>query len=353
MRLPSLVRHRLIHAHEGRYAENITGSPGLQPVPAILPPGAGRGTTSGAVGAGSSAKPDGDGLKPWATSDVRRDATTDAPVDSTSGPRNVLAGPVNAPSKLSAERISHAFARGGERLLVLNDVSLCASAGEFVTLIGPSGCGKSTLFAAMAGLLSPAAGRVCFAGRDITGQIGPVAYMPQKDLLLPWKTVLDNTIIGLELRGMRRRHARAEAETWFPRFGLAGFERAYPPALSGGMRQRAALLRTFLTGRDILLLDEPFGALDALTRVAMQQWLIGIWASSAKTVVLISHDIDEAIFLSDRVYVMSPRPGRIMRVIDVPFGRPRPYQQTVTAARFAALKGELLELLAGSLRENV
>jgi ABC-type nitrate/sulfonate/bicarbonate transport system ATPase subunit len=148
----------------------------------------------------------------------------------------------------------------------LRDVTIHASPGEFVSVLGPSGCGKSTLFEVIAGLLEPSAGEVLVDGVSAPNRLGTIGYMPQKDLLLPWRSVLDNTIVGLELQGMRRGDARREALEWIPRFGLRGFERSYPSALSGGMRQRAALLRTFLGGRDILLLDEPFGALDALTR---------------------------------------------------------------------------------------
>jgi NitT/TauT family transport system ATP-binding protein len=159
--------------------------------------------------------------------------------------------------------------------------------------------------------------------------------------------VLDNTILGLELAGTRRGAARAEALTWFPRFGLEGFERAYPSTLSGGMRQRAALLRTFLTKREVLLLDEPFGALDAITRSDMQEWLLDVWESFARTVVLVTHDVDEAIFLADRVYVMSPRPGCIVADLEVPLPRPRSYTDVVTSRPFNELKHKLLARLRG------
>jgi ABC-type nitrate/sulfonate/bicarbonate transport system ATPase subunit len=174
--------------------------------------------------------------------------------------------------------------------------------------------------------------------------------MPQRDLLLPWRSVLDNAAIPLELRGVPRNRAREEAASWFPRFGLQGFERSYPARLSGGMRQRAALLRTFLTGRDILLLDEPFGALDALTRADMQEWLLDIWTGLAKTIVLVTHDVDEAIYLADRVCVMSPRPGTIEREIDIPLPRPRNHDAIVTSAAFAELKRTILNALRGDAR---
>jgi ABC-type nitrate/sulfonate/bicarbonate transport system ATPase subunit len=251
----------------------------------------------------------------------------------------------SARPRIEANGISHRYRLGDEWLSVLQDVTVTAADGEFVTIIGPSGCGKSTLFAILAGLIAPDSGRVLLDGRDVTGSVGNVALMPQKDLLLPWKTVLDNAALGLELRGVSRKEARREALRWFPRFGLAGFERQYPSILSGGMRQRAAFLRTLLTGRDVLLLDEPFGALDALTRLEMQRWLLDIWSSVSKTVVLITHDVDEAIYLSDRVYVMTSRPGRIASCLRVPFAQPRSYEDLVSDQGFSGLKTELLGLL--------
>ncbi len=246
---------------------------------------------------------------------------------------------------IEGRAISHHFEVAGDRMPVLDDVSLAVGRGEFVSVIGPSACGKSTLLNLLTGLETPASGQVLIDGRIVTGQLGRTGYMPQKDLLMPWKTVLDNTCLGLELAGAGRRQAREVALSWFPRFGLKGFDRVYPSALSGGMRQRAALLRTFLAGRDILLLDEPFGALDALTRAAMQEWLLDIWSDSGKTVLLVTHDIDEAIYLSDRVYVMTPRPGRIAGTFDVPFARPRRYEDIVTSSSFGSLKRSLLALL--------
>jgi ABC-type nitrate/sulfonate/bicarbonate transport system ATPase subunit len=228
---------------------------------------------------------------------------------------------------------------------VLQDVSVRVAPGEFVSVIGPSGCGKSSLLTILTGLLRPLSGQVLVDGVDVTGHVGLTGYMPQKDLLLPWRSVLDNAAIGLEMRGMGRRDARREAMRWFGRFGLEGFERAYPSALSGGMRQRTALLRTFLAGRDILLLDEPLGALDAITRMDMQQWLLDVWESLGKTIVLVTHDVDEALFLSQRVYVMTPRPGRIAAEIAVDIPRPRDHHAVVTSPRFAELKRFVLQTL--------
>lgn len=248
--------------------------------------------------------------------------------------------------KLATAHLGKEYRNRSESLMALDDVSLSVSSGQFVSVIGPSGCGKSTLLEILAGIQVPTAGKVLRDGEDITGQVGRVGYMPQKDLLLPWKSVLDNAAIGLELAGVGRRQAREETRAWLPVFGLAGFEDRYPRTLSGGMRQRAALLRTFLARRDTLLLDEPFGALDALTRSEMQGWLLDVWSEFGKTILLVTHDVDEAIYLSDEIVVMSPRPGRIVAVQRVPLERPRT-PEVVTSYPFTDLKRKLLGLLRG------
>jgi ABC-type nitrate/sulfonate/bicarbonate transport system ATPase subunit len=231
----------------------------------------------------------------------------------------------------------------------LAGVDLNASEREFVSIVGPSGCGKSTLFNLVAGLELPTRGEVWIEGERAEGRPGLVGYMPQKDLLFPWLTVLDNSILGLQLQGVPKADARREALQLFERFGLTGFERRYPTALSGGMRQRAAFLRTVLCKRRILLLDEPFGALDALTRQEMQEWLLALWDELRPTVLFITHDIDEALFLSDRVYVLSPRPGRVVLEVTVDLPRPRDYH-LLTRPAFARLKAELLDALKGADR---
>jgi ABC-type nitrate/sulfonate/bicarbonate transport system ATPase subunit len=229
-------------------------------------------------------------------------------------------------------------------LPVLDGVAFDVAPGEFVSVIGPSGCGKSTLFNVIAGLERPDAGRVLVDGEDATGRVDPFAYMPQQDLLFPWRTVLDNTTLGLEVAGMKRRAARARALPLFAPFGLAGFESAHPHELSGGMRQRAALLRTVVQDRAVLLLDEPFGALDSLTRTDMQSWLDGVRAHFDWTVLLITHDIREAVYLSDRVLVLGPRPTRVRREVTVDLPRPREVAM-ITSPRFAAIEEELLATL--------
>ncbi len=191
----------------------------------------------------------------------------------------------------------------------LAPVTLSIPQGRFVSLIGPSGCGKSTIFNIIAGLLEPTHGRVLIDGIDATGTIGRVGYMLQKDLLLPWRTVLDNVMLGMEIQGVPMVRARERALPLLQRYGLAGFEHLYPNALSGGMRQRAALLRTLLFDTDVILLDEPFGALDAQTKLQMQEWLMRLWSDFDKTVLFVTHDVEEAIYLSDEVHVMANASG--------------------------------------------
>jgi len=226
----------------------------------------------------------------------------------------------------------------------LAPVTLAIPQGRFVSLIGPSGCGKSTIFNVIAGLLEPTGGRVIIDGVDATGTIGRVGYMLQKDLLLPWRSVLDNVILGMEIQGVPIAEARARALPLLQRYGLAGFEHLYPNALSGGMRQRAALLRTLLFDTDVILLDEPFGALDAQTKLQMQEWLMQLWSDFGKTVLFVTHDVEEAIYLSDEVHVMGTRPGRIIETIPVALPRPR-LRTTALGPEFLALKQRCLDLL--------
>jgi len=218
---------------------------------------------------------------------------------------------------------------------VLGDVTFDVDPGQFVSIIGPSGSGKSTIFNMLAGLDTPDSGAV---------QAPRSAYMPQKDLLFPWRTVLENTALGLEVQGVPKREARAKAQELFPVFGLDGYEEARPAQLSGGMRQRAAMLRTVVQGHDLLLLDEPFGALDSLTRTGMQTWLQSMWLEYGWTVLMITHDIREAVYLSDRVIVLSNKPARIRCQIDVPLPRPRNLE-IVTTPAFAAVEAELMGVL--------
>lgn len=232
----------------------------------------------------------------------------------------------------------------GKKKLVLDGIILNVKKGEFVGIVGPSGCGKTTLLNIIAGLIEQDKGKIKLDTIPVSKRLGKIGYMQQKDLLFPWRSVLDNAILGLELKGMSRDEARQKALELIDTFGLKGFEDQYPFVLSGGMRQRAAFLRTMLLDQDVLLLDEPFGALDALTRVQMQEWLLKLWERMGKTIVLVTHDIDEALFLSDRVYVLSKRPGRIVMELVVNLKRPRNHR-IVTSQRFMNMKKRLLERL--------
>jgi ABC-type nitrate/sulfonate/bicarbonate transport system ATPase subunit len=248
------------------------------------------------------------------------------------------------PPKLRLENLSMTFSSESGDFIALAPVDLNISAGRFVSLIGPSGCGKTTIFNIVAGLLSPTTGRVLIDGEDATGLIGQVGYMLQKDLLLPWRTVLDNVALGLEIKGLPMKKARERALPLIQRYGLDGFEHQHPAALSGGMRQRAALLRTLLLDMDVILLDEPFGALDAQTKSKMQEWLLGLFADFGRTVVFVTHDVEEAIYLSDEIHVMASRPGRVIETLPIDLPRPRS-RSVVTTPRFMAMKKYCLELL--------
>jgi ABC-type nitrate/sulfonate/bicarbonate transport system ATPase subunit len=246
--------------------------------------------------------------------------------------------------KLEVRAVSKTFRRNGRSVMALDSASMEVARGGFVSIIGPSGCGKSTLFNVIAGLASPTSGDVLADGASILGKPGYVGYMLQKGLLLPWRTILENIILGMEVRGVPKNEAIARAMPLVERYGLSGFEQHYPHELSGGMRQRASLLRTMLYDRDVILLDEPFGALDAQTRLLMQTWLLDVWSDLKKTILFVTHDIDEAIFLSDEIHVFSARPGRIKARVEGPLARPRT-QEDVTSPEFMRLKRELMSLL--------
>ena len=231
-------------------------------------------------------------------------------------------------------------------VIALVDVSFTIDRHERVGIVGPSGCGKSTLLSAVAGLIQPDEGTIAIGDASTPKErLRRCALMPQRDLLLPWRTAIDNAAIALENRGVRKREARERARPLFERFGLAKFEERTPAELSGGMRQRVAFLRTLMAEKDILLLDEPFGALDSITRSSMQEWLLAALRQEPRTVVLVTHDVDEALLLTQRVMVMSARPGRIVRTIETDLPRDRPRREIVTSNEFAALKESALEAL--------
>ena len=250
-------------------------------------------------------------------------------------------------SVLEVQGITKVFSGRRGTVDALGRIDLSVATGEFVSIVGPSGCGKSTLLNIVAGLEQPTSGMILLDGQPAERRLGRTAYMHQKDLLLPWRTVRDNVTLGLEVAGVNRMVARERAAALFGRFGLDGFEENYPSTLSGGMRQRAAFLRTVLADQPLMLLDEPFGALDALTRASMQEWLLDLWEGLGRTIVFITHDVEEAVLLSDRVCVMSARPGRIVFERPVELPRPRRYEM-VTEPTFVALKAQLL----GALRSR-
>ena len=246
------------------------------------------------------------------------------------------------PPLLDVRAVSHHYRLGGRLIPVLDGVSFALGRERFAAVIGPSGSGKSTLLGLIAGLEEPAAGVIALEGS--TRRLGRVGLMPQRDLLHPWRSALDNATVALEVRGVGRAAARERAAALFQEFGLAGFERAHPHELSGGMRQRVALARTALAGGELILLDEPFGALDALTRARMQDWLLLTWPRLQRAGLLVTHDVEEALLLADDVFVLSPRPGRIIAHVRPDFPAPRS-RALLADPRFSELKVELLRAL--------
>ncbi|MSQ12254.1 MAG: ABC transporter ATP-binding protein [Dehalococcoidia bacterium] len=252
---------------------------------------------------------------------------------------------------LEVRALSKSYPTARGMLHVLADVNLAVQEGELVSVLGPSGCGKSTLLRIIAGLEAATQGSVQFSaqgqGAHDDGRLGRIAYMPQKDLLLPWRTTLGNAVLGLEVQGVPASEARRRALVLLDAFGLAGFADEYPHNLSGGMRQRVAFLRTILADKPLVLLDEPFGALDALTRTDMQDWLLQLWSGLGRTALLVTHDVEEALLLSHRVYLLSPRPGTVTHLLPVPLSWPRTRQVAVTE-EFTKLKAQVLDLLRQS-----
>jgi ABC-type nitrate/sulfonate/bicarbonate transport system ATPase subunit len=231
-------------------------------------------------------------------------------------------------------------------LQTLSGIDLQVTPHSVVGLVGPSGCGKSTLLELICGLADPSAGRIEVGGKPSAAQrLARCALMPQRDLLLPWYSAIDNAALALRNQGMRRAEARAGAAALFERFGLAGFEGARPAELSGGMRQRVAFLRTLVAGKPVLALDEPFAALDAITRAEMQEWLAAALRADPRTVVLVTHDVEEALYLSDRVAVLSARPGRIVAELSAPDPRAQNRDAAVTDPAFVAAREEALRAL--------
>ncbi|MEK4139815.1 ABC transporter ATP-binding protein [Paenibacillus sp. FSL R5-0636] len=252
---------------------------------------------------------------------------------------------------LEVSGISKSFFHRRRETKVLNNVSLKVEQQEFVSIVGPSGCGKSTLFHMIGGLVKPDAGTIRMNGKVVTGQRGEISYMPQQPALFPWRTIEDNVLLAGEIKGALRDGAREEARQWLAKVGLSGFEHAYPHMLSGGMQQRAAFLRALLAPQELMLLDEPFSALDALTRSEMQRWLLELWEENRRSVLFITHNIEEALLLSNRIYVFSGRPGSILHTVDVPFPRPR-RDEITDSPEFLKLKRQLSQWMREEQAKN-
>ncbi len=243
-------------------------------------------------------------------------------------------------NKLEVKNISKSF----DTNPVLKDISIELNKGELVCLLGVSGGGKTTLFNIISGLLTPDKGQVFLDGKDITNQPGQISYMLQKDLLLPYRTIEDNAALPLLLKGMKKREARKKVSPLFSQFGLEGTQKKYPSQLSGGMRQRAALLRTYMFSKDVALLDEPFSALDTITKSAMHRWYLNVMEQIQLSTLFITHDIDEAIIISDRICLLSGSPGEIKGEIVIKEPKPRRDDFTLTA-EFLEYKRKILSLL--------
>ncbi len=258
-------------------------------------------------------------------------------------------GEGTATPTLTVDAVSKTFhVSESESVEAIEEISLEVYRGEFIVIVGPSGCGKSTLLNIIAGLVEPDRGTVGLNGDFAKPRLGDVAYMHQLDLLLPWRTVMSNATLGLEIAGTPKSDAEESATELAKRFGIADFLHHHPVSLSGGMRQRAALLRAILPQRELLLLDEPFKALDAITRLELQRWISDVLDRSRRATVMVTHDVEEALMLGDRVFVMSSRPGRIILELDVDLPRPRP-GDVVTERGFVDQKWRLLSALSEEL----
>ena len=235
------------------------------------------------------------------------------------------------------------FVKGERRVVALQDIDLTVAEREFVAILGPSGCGKSTLLNMVAGFDLPTQGSVKVAKEEIIAPAPSRGVVFQEPALFPWLTVMDNVVFGPKTVGQRSADYRARAAQIIEQIGLSGFEASYPAELSGGMRQRVGIARVLIMEPKVLLMDEPFGSLDAQTRTLMQELLLSLWERHQQTVLFITHDIDEAVFISDRIYVMSSRPGRIVEVLDVPLPRPRTFEETTAQDMFIKLRLQVLK----------
>jgi putative hydroxymethylpyrimidine transport system ATP-binding protein len=231
---------------------------------------------------------------------------------------------------------------------ILDSLSLRIADGELISIVGPSGSGKSTLFRLITGLEQPVSGEIRLDGEVCHRRSGRVGYMPQHDLLMPWRSIVENAVLPLELKGVKKAEAHKQVRGLLEEFGLKGVEQRYPGDLSGGMRQRVSFLRTVLSGSNVLLLDEPFSALDAITKLSMQEWLLGQWEKRKKTILFITHDVNEALFLSDRIFILTNTPVQMLEEVKVPLNRPRSLRDLNHPA-ILQLKDELIDRLRGKV----
>ncbi|WP_413734145.1 ABC transporter ATP-binding protein [Sodalis sp. RH21] len=261
-----------------------------------------------------------------------------------------LGGEGRMTDHIRLEHVTLDFPGKHQRLTVLEDVSLSLTQGEFVVLLGPSGCGKSTILNAIAGFTGARQGRILCAGQPVSGPHPSRGMVFQQPNLFPWLSVLDNVTFGPRMAGKKRAAANSEANAWLRRVGLEGFEHHAPWQLSGGMKQRVALARAWLPDPDVLLMDEPFGALDAQTRMMMQELLRAAWRQTGTTILFVTHDVEEALFLADRILVMSARPGTIVDEVVLPFGPERDIETLAQAAGYSDIKQHVLHRVRAEAR---
>jgi len=240
--------------------------------------------------------------------------------------------------------VSFSYKKESEHVNLLESLNLSVFDGEFISIIGKSGSGKTTLFRLITGLEQPSKGDIYINGEILSDRFGQVGYMAQQDLLMPWRSIRDNAALPLEIQGVPTKRAWQQVEKWLKEFGLSGYENHYPRSLSGGMRQRVSFLRAMLSGSNVLLLDEPFSALDAITKLSMQEWLVEQWEKHQQTILFITHDVDEALFLSDRIFIINDQPIQTLQEVTVPLPRPRRLKNLNNPA-VIKLKDELLKQL--------
>jgi NitT/TauT family transport system ATP-binding protein len=265
-------------------------------------------------------------------------------LDSAAGLASSSAGHATGTGEIEIRNLSIRLGEGRQAFEAVQEISLSIAPGEFICVLGPSGCGKSTLLGALAGHWQPSGGTIRLDGQPIAGPHPDRGLVFQQHTLFPWKKVLDNVAFGLKMKGVGRSERHTQASELLELVGLAGFEDRYPVQLSGGMQQRVEIARVLINNPRVMLMDEPFGALDAQTRLKMQELLLEVWARVKTTIMFITHDIDEALFLADRILVMSPRPGRIIEEIRLDFARPR-HPDLMTSPHFTQLKRHCLALL--------